>query len=593
MYILGLSFFYHESAAALVKDGVLIAAAAEERFSRKKHDSGFPTQSVKFCLEEAGIGGKDLDFAVFYEKPFLKFERLLLSCISSFPSSYKLFRDSMLAFLSEKIWVKSIIANRVGVERNKVLFVPHHLSHAASAFYCSPYQEAAVLTLDGVGEWSCGGLGVGSGTKISLFKELRFPHSLGLLYSAFTDYLGFEVNDGEYKVMGMAPYGEPKYAEKIYNLLKVAQNGALKLDMNYFTFHKSPSQNVAKKFLDLFGPPRERGSHFFTPSSNYPIYFGEKPTNYEELAERNQYFADIAASIQKVTEEVILKMVNYLYNETKNENLVMAGGVTLNSVANGRVVQESPFSGIFIQPAAGDDGGALGAALYIYHHVLGEKRGFVMEHPYWGKAYTEKEIRKFLEDKEIKYKYISDVEDLAGWIASRLSKGEVIALFQGRFEWGPRALGNRSILADPRKEEMKDIVNVKIKFREPYRPFAPVVLEEKADEYFEDNFRDNYPAKFMLTVCQVRGDKKKVIPAVTHVDGSARPQTIDRGTNPLYRLILEKFEKIAGVPVLLNTSFNLKGEPIVASPENAYNTFTKSGIDHLILERFVISKNAV
>ena len=591
MYILGLSFFYHEAAAALIKDGELVAASAEERFSRKKHDSSYPELAIKFCLEQAGISEKDLDYVVFYEKPFLKFERLFLTSLGTYPDSYRLFRESMLSFLPEKLWVTSIIRDKLDINRGKILTVPHHISHAASSYYCSPFEEAAVLTLDGVGEWSCGSYGIGTLNKLRISKEIRFPHSIGLLYSAFTAFLGFEVNDGEYKVMGMAPYGTPKYADKVYQLMKVNSDGSIKLNMKYFRFHNSPDQNVTSNFTELFGEPRDKDLHFFTPASGYPSYFGDKPSNYEEIAKLNQHYADIAASLQLVTEEIILKMVDHVHTKTKQENLVIAGGVGLNSVANGRVVRESKFRHVYIQPAAGDDGAALGAALYVYHHILGNKRKFVMTHAYYGKDFSEKEIKSFLDSKKIKYRFVEDKDKLASFVADALSKKEVVGLYQGRFEWGPRALGNRSIIADPRSEEMKEIVNTKIKFREPYRPFAPAVLEEKANEYFElKDANSNYLAKFMLMVCPVKEDKKKLIPAVTHVDGSARLQTVDKDTNPLYRKIIEKFEEKTGVAVIMNTSFNLKGEPIVTTPENAYNTFMKSGLDYLVMERFVISK---
>lgn len=592
MYILGLSFFYHEAAAALIKDGEIIAASAEERFSRQKHDSSYPKLAIEFCLEQAGITAKDLDYVVFYEKPFVKFERLFMTALATFPDSYRFFRESMLSFLPEKLWVRNIIKDKLGVGRDKILSVPHHLSHAASSFYCSPFEEAAVITLDGVGEWSCGSYGVGKTNKLSITKELRFPHSIGLLYSAFTSFLGFEVNDGEYKVMGMAPYGTPRYSDKVHQLLKVANDGSIKLNMKYFCFHASLDQNVTAEFVKLFGKPRDKNLHFFTPTSGYPSYFGKKPTNYTEVANLNQHYADIAASLQLVTEEVILKIVEHVYQTTKKSNLVMAGGVALNSVANGRVVRESKFKNVYIQPAAGDDGGALGAALYIYHHVLGKKRNSTLNKAYLGKEFSEAEIKHFLDERKIKHRFVADKEKLADFIASALAKKEVVGLYQGRFEWGPRALGNRSIIADPRSEEMKEIVNTKIKFREPYRPFAPAVLEEKADEYFDlEEAKNNYLAKFMLMVAPVKENKKKVIPAVTHVDGSARLQTVDKVDNPLYRKIIEKFEEKTGVAVIMNTSFNLKGEPIVTTPENAYNTFMKSGLDYLVMERFVVSKN--
>lgn len=591
MYILGISAFYHESAAAIIKDGILVAAAAEERFTRKKHDSRFPIEAVKFCLEEAGISPSQINYAVFYEKPLIKFERLLTSSLASYPFSYRLFREAMLSALTEKLWVKSVIANKLEISGSKILFVPHHLSHAASSYYCSPFDKAAILTLDGVGEWSVGTYGLASENKLILKKELRFPHSLGLLYSAFTAFLGFEVNDGEYKVMGMAPYGQPRYKEKVYQLLKFYEDGSFKLDLSYFAFHRSPDQNVTDKFYKLFGAPRGGDELFFTKTSGFPSYFGKPPPNFEELANRNQHYADIASSIQKVTEEIILRMAIYLKSQTKQENLCFAGGVALNSVANGTLLRQSGFKNIFVQPAAGDDGGAVGAALYIYHHVLNKKREFSMDHAYWGKNYSIDEIKTFLDHHKIKYRHFKDQNEQAKTLARLLTSGKVVGLYQGRFEWGPRSLGNRSIIADPRQEKMKDIVNTKIKFREPYRPFAPVVLEERAKDFFEIKSTDYQLGKFMLMTAPVKKSKKIVIPAVTHIDGSARVQLLDKNTNPLLRQIIQEFAKTTKVPVLLNTSFNLRGEPIVTTPQNAYNTFINSGLDYLVLENFLISKN--
>jgi carbamoyltransferase len=591
MYILGISCFYHDSAAALIKDGKLVAAAEEERFSRIKHDSDFPSKAIRFCLEHAGISEKDLDYAVFYEKPFHKFERILMSSMQMFPRSWKVFREAMMAWLGEKLWVKSIIKDKVGIEADRILFGEHHLSHAASAFYPSPFEEAAFLTVDGVGEWATTTMGIGRNTEIKIQKEIKFPHSLGLLYSAFTAFLGFRVNNGEYKVMGMAPYGKPKYIDKIYNnLIKLAEDGSFRINMDYFSYHYSDEKTFNSRFVDLFGKPRERESSFFTSGTRYPSYFGDKPANFQELCRENEHYADIAASIQKVTEEILLKLINSLHKETGLKKLCLAGGVALNSVANGRIMRETPFEEIFIQPAAGDGGGALGAALHVYHGLIGKPRNFVLEHAFWGKAYSEKEIKTFLDDNNIPYKYYKEEKDLLPRITDDLVNGRVVGLFQGRFEWGPRALGNRSILADPRSEKMKDTVNIKIKFREPFRPFAPVIMEEETDEYFEGGeIARQFPARYMLFVLPFKENKADTISAVNHM-GTGRLQTIREEWNPRYYRIIKSFKEATGIPVLLNTSFNLRGEPIVNTPANAYNTFINSGIDVLVMENFMIRK---
>ena len=591
MYILGISCFYHDSAAVIIKDGKLIAGAEEERFTRIKHDFDFPENAISFCLDFAGITAKDLDFVVFYEKPFHKFERILMTSFQSFPKSWKIFRESMITWLGDKLWVKNIIKDKIGVAANKILFGDHHLSHAASAFFPSPFDEAAILTLDGVGEWTTATMGVGKGTEIKLLKEIKFPHSLGLLYSAFTAFLGFKVNNGEYKVMGMAPYGEPRYVDKIYNnLIRVADDGSFWLDMDYFSFHYSDERTFNSKFENLFGKPRSPEIQFFTSSTRFPSYFGEKPSNFNELCKENEHYADIAASIQRVTVEIILKMANALHKETGLKKLCIAGGVGLNSVANGKLLLETPFEELFIQPAAGDSGGALGSALLAYHAMLGKQRDFVQEHNYWGKSYPESEIKDFLENNNISYEHISDDEALLDMLVDDIVKGKIIGWYQGRFEWGPRALGNRSILADPRSEEMKDIVNIKIKFREPFRPFAPVILEENASEFFYgDDIVKQFPARYMLLVLPFKENKGETINAVNHM-GTGRLQTIREEWNPRYYRIVKKFGEATGIPVLLNTSFNLRGEPIVTSPANAFNTFSKSGIDVLIMENFVVKK---
>ena len=592
MHILGISCFYHDAAAALLRDGQLIAAAEEERFTRVKHDFDFPENAIRFCLDYAGISGKDLDYVVFYEKPFHKFERILMTTFQTFPRSWNVFREAMLTWLSDKLWVKNTIRNKVGTENERILFGEHHLSHAASAFYPSPFEEAAILTADGVGEWATTTMGIGKGTDIKLLKEIRFPHSLGLLYSAFTAFLGFQVNEGEYKVMGMAPYGKPLYVDRIYdNLVEVADDGSFRVNMDYFSYHYSDKKMVNSRFEALFGKPRVPEMPFFTSNSRFPSYYGEKPADYSELCRQNRYYADIAASIQRVTEEVMLKLANSLHKETGLRKLCIAGGVGLNSVANGRILRETPFEELFIQPSAGDGGGALGAALYAWHGLLGQPRDFVLEHAYWGKGYSEREIKDFLDNNNISYEYFPHDEKLSDRVVADLIDGKVVGWFQGRFEWGPRALGNRSILADPRSERMKDLVNMKIKFREPFRPFAPVIIEENTGDFFHDgvNAARQFPARYMLFVLPLKEDKADIIAAVNHM-GTGRLQTIREEWNPRYYQIVKRFGEATGVPVLLNTSFNLRGEPIVSSPTDALNTFSKSGIDVLVLQNFVVRK---
>jgi len=591
MNILGISCYFHDAAAALLRDGQLAAAAEEERFTRKKHDYEFPRHAIEFCLTAAGLRAADLDYVVFFEKPFVKFERILLCSMQTFPRSHRVFRKAMVTWLGDKLWVRHLIQRELGVPASRILFSEHHLSHAASAFLCSPFDEAAIMTVDGVGEWATASCGVGRGTDITLLKELRFPHSLGLLYSAFTAFLGFEVNEGEYKVMGMAPFGTPRYVDRVYKVIRPARDGSFELDMDYFSFHCSANATFNHKFEALFGPPRDPESKFFTPATGYPSYFGEKPAKYDALGRLNQHYADIAASIQLVTEEVLLGMARALHRETGLTRLCMAGGVALNSVANRRILAETPFEEIYIQPAAGDGGGALGAALYGYHTVLGKPRSFVMEHAAWGAECGPEAVERFLQDANIGYQRFDEETRLVERAVEHLQAGKVVGWCHGRFEWGPRALGHRSILADPRRAEMKDIVNVKIKFREPFRPFAPSVLVERAGDYFGlPDAAKHYPARFMLYVAEVREDHRATIPAVTHVDGTGRLQTVRREWNPRYYRLIETFGQATGVPVLLNTSFNLKGEPIVNTPQEAFRTFTLSGMDVLVLEDCMIEK---
>lgn len=592
MHILGISCYFHDAAAALLRDGQLLAAAEEERFSRRKHDYEFPQKAIEFCLRSGDIHGQDLDYVVFFEKPFLKFERLLLTSMQMFPRSGRVFRDAMVTWLGDKIWITNLIQKKLGIPAQRVLFSEHHLSHAASAFFCSPFSEAAILTVDGVGEWTTASLGVGNGTEISLKSEIRFPHSIGLLYSAFTAFLGFEVNEGEYKVMGMAPFGEPRYMDKVRKLIKLNDDGSFELDMDYFSFHYSSDRTFSTKFTDLFGPQRNPEANFFTSGSGYPSYFGAKPSNFVELCRRNQYYADVAASIQAIVEEVMLKMAWNAYRETGLKRLCLAGGVALNSVANGRILRETPFDEVFVQPAAGDAGGALGAALFGYHSVLGNPRSFTMQHAYWGEAHGPEVVEDFLVGNNIPHRRFDSDDRLIEQTVDRLIQGKVIGWSQGRFEWGPRALGNRSILADPRRTDMKELVNIKIKFREPFRPFAPSILASKAPEFFEIAERSggNYVNRFMLNVVPVRAEKQSVVPAITHVDGTARLQTVDEESNPRYFRLIKAFNDATGVPVVLNTSFNLRGEPIVNTPEEAFKTFSRSGMDALVLGDYLIEK---
>ncbi|MFA5507273.1 MAG: carbamoyltransferase N-terminal domain-containing protein [Vulcanimicrobiota bacterium] len=593
MNVLGISAFYHDSAAALLMDGEVVAAAQEERFSRIKFDAGFPHKTIEYCLQEGGISKEDLDYVVFYEKPLPKFQRILQSSLSTFPKSWKVFREAMMTWFSEKLWVKGKIMEWLDVPAEKLLFVDHHMSHAASAVFCAPFEEAAVLTIDGVGEWTTTARGRsttsfedGNINKIVLDEELRFPHSLGLLYSAFTAWEGFMVNSGEYKLMGMAPYGDPKYLDKIERVIKIHDDGSFHLNLDYFSFHHSATHTFSQKFVDLFGAPRPVEGDFFTERT------GGVEGRVKE-AEKNQYYADIAASIQRTTEEVVLKMANSLHHSTGCKNLVMAGGVALNSVANGRLMRETPFEQVFIQPNAGDAGGALGAALYAWHVLLKKPRKHIMEHAYYGQGYTPDEIQTTLDSLGLKYSRFDETQDLAGRVVEAILDQQVIALHQGRFEWGPRALGNRSIMADSRNPEMKDIINTKIKFREPFRPFAPVVPEDDAPKYFDlGPAEGQYPQRFMLMVSPVLEDKQEEIPTVSHM-GTGRLQTVREEWNPLYHGIVSQFGQATGIPVLVNTSYNLRGEPLVSSPQDAFNTFEASDIDMMVVAPFVVEKSTM
>ena len=598
--VLGISAFYHDSAACLVIDGEIVAAAQEERFSRIKHDHRFPRQAARYCLSEANLSANELDYVAFYDKPLLKFDRLLETYLDYSPSGFRSFLKSMPLWMSEKLWMPDLIRTemaRAGGEDDerkakklgrkfkwKLLFGDHHESHAASAFYPSPFEEAAILTMDGVGEWATSSTGIGKGNELTLLEELRYPNSLGLLYSAFTYYTGFKVNSGEYKVMGLAPYGEPAYVDLIKkHLLEVRDDGSLKLNQDYFGYSQTLRMTNGA-FDKLFGgPPR-------------------KPES--EIGQREM---DLARSIQVITEEVMLKMAHHVQRETKMKHLCLAGGVALNCVGNGRVLKEVPFDEIWIQPAAGDAGGSVGVALAIWHRYLAKPRtprGDGMKGSYLGPRDTEDEIERYLRENNMPHTRYSR-EQLPEVIAELIAQGKVIGLHQGRMEFGPRALGCRSIIGDARSPEMQAVMNLKIKYRESFRPFAPSVLREHVSEWFELDVDSPY----MLLVAdvvrekridtndtQLKGlDKLKVrrseIPAVTHVDHSARIQTVTRETNPLYWEIIEAFRRKTGCPVIVNTSFNVRGEPIVCTPADSYRCFMRTEMDYLVLETFVLSKD--
>lgn len=567
MYILGISCYYHDSAAVLLKDGILIAASEEERFSRIKHDNSFPSLAIAFCLQKAGITTEDLDYVVFYEKPFRKFERLLLNSLANAPASLSFFRESMKEWFFDKLWIKSNIVSKLNIHPSTLLFCEHHLSHMASSFLCSPFQKAALLSIDGVGEWTTTSWGVGNGNKIAIQEEIRFPNSLGLLYSAFTVFAGYEANEGEYKLMGLAPYGKPRYVDKIYKIINVAPDGSFSLDFNYFSYQYDIKGIYTKKFEELFGT---------------------KNKNPDEII---RYYADIAASIQFVLEETLLKMVEHIYKKTQLDYLCFAGGVALNSKANWKILTKSKFKELFIQPAAGDAGGALGAALWLYYTVLQHKRSYTMKHAYYGGSESSDMVKKTLDQQNISYRMVKNDALLIEEVAGTLSEGKVVGWVQEEFEWGPRALGHRSILADPRSKKMKDIVNKKIKFREAFRPFAPSVIFEEADNYFSiENKKSHAPFSFMLYVVPVKENKRDNLGAITHADGTARPQIVDKNSNERYYNLIKAFGKKTGVPVILNTSFNLKGEPIVNTTKQAFSTFMKSGLDTLVVNNFIIKK---
>ena len=565
MNILGISAFYHDSACCLVRDGRIISAVQEERFTRKKHDFSFPENAINYCLGDSGLKGKDLDFIAFYDKPFLKFERILETYLAYAPIGICSFIKAMPLWIKQKIWMKELIRKQLDYD-GKIIFTEHHESHAASAFFPSPFQEAVFITIDGVGEWATASYGVGKDNDIHILKELHFPHSLGLLYSAFTYYTGFKVNSDEYKVMGLAPYGKPKYKDLILSeLMDLKKDGSFKLNMKYFNYCAGLTM-TNRKFEKLFGgTPRKPESRL------------------------TQHDMDLACSVQKVAEEVILCMAEHVHAETGCKNLCLAGGVALNCVGNGRILMEGPFENIWIQPAAGDAGGALGTALFVWYQYLENKRVAdgkkdFQQGSYLGPKFESDYISDYLERSSIPHVELGE-EEIPDKVADLIDAQKVIGWFQGRMEFGPRALGNRSIIGDARSPKMQEIMNLKIKFRESFRPFAPSVIKERVSDYFEIDIESPY----MLLVSPVKREVSS-IPAVTHVDYSARIQTVDKDDNSLYYRLIAKFNEKYGCPVIINTSFNVRGEPIVCTPEDAYLCFMRTNMDYLIMGNFLIEK---
>ncbi len=559
MNILGISCFYHDSAACLLQDGKIIAAASEERFNRQKNSPAFPVNAINFCIQKANLTVDDINYIGFYEKPFLKFYRVLLSHLRAYPFSFKNFLDTIPNWLEERLILPLLLKKELGYE-GKVLFIKHHLSHAASAFLVSPFEEAAILTADGVGEWGTMSLGVGKGKDIKVFKEIHFPNSLGLLYTAVTTYLGLEALIGEGKIMGLAGYGKPCYLDKFREMVTVKPDGSFMIDQRFFGFNKG-SRMYSNRLIKALGRDR-------------------KPQ--EKIEQRH---CDIAASLQKFTEDVLIIIANNLYNDSKMDKLCLAGGLFLNCVVNSRILENTPFKEVFIQPAAGDSGGALGVASYIYHSLLNNNRSCVMQDAYLGPDFSQNQMRRALVNNGINFKEFSD-GSLFKYVAQRLSQNKIIGWFQGRMEFGPRALGNRSILANPGNPEMKDLLNQRVKKREFFRPYAPAVLEEKITEFF--NAKQFSP--FMLLSAEVNKDKKTIIPAVTHIDGSARVQSVSKNINPRLWNLIKEFESITGLAVILNTSFNLNREPIVCAPEEAVSCFKRSQMDCLVLGNYVAEK---
>ena len=566
MYSLGISCYYHDSAAAILKDGHVVAAVEEERFSRKKFDDGFPRMAIDWCLKEAGITPEQINSVAFYDKPVLKFERLLDNYIAVAPRGLYSFLNVIPKWLHKRLWIKEEIKKHMRGYQGNIIFPEHHMSHAAHAFFTSPFDEAAILTVDGVGEWSTTSFGSAENTSIKLTNDIRWPHSIGMFYSAFTYFLGFKVNEGEYKLMGLSAYGKPKYYDLIMeNLVDVKNDGSIHLNMKYFSFTYDKVM-TNQKFSDLFGiPPRKEDSK----------------------AEQIHY--DIAASAQLVLEDILLKMVNHVHKKTGMPNLCFGGGVALNGVANYRILKEGPFENIHIPPSPGDGGSAVGCAQYLYYCHDKNKRMIednverIKNNIFVGPSHSNDEIKSFLDTNKIDYKFL-ETNSLLQTVAKLIVEGNVVGWYQGKMEWGPRALGNRSIIADPRNAKMKDILNEKIKHRESFRPFAPCILEEYASEYFDVDVSSPY----MLLVAPVKKPEK--IPAVTHVDGTARLQTVSKDINLLFYNLITEFYKITGIPVLINTSMNVRGEPIVDTPEQAYNMIVKTDMDYIVMGDYIIKK---
>ena len=566
MYTLGISCYYHDSAAALLNNGKVIAAVEEERFSRKKFDDGFPKMAIDWCLKEAGINAGQINSVAFYDKPVLKFDRLLDNYIGVAPRGFSSFLDVIPKWLHKRLWVKDEINKHLEGFKGETIFPEHHMSHAAHTFFTSPFDEAAILTVDGVGEWSTTTFGMGNDIDIKLISDIRWPHSLGLFYSAFTYFLGFKVNEGEYKLMGLSSYGKPKYYDKILDeLIDVKNDGSIHLDMKYFAFTYDKYM-TNQNFSDLFGIP---------------------PRKHDEKAEQIHY--DIGASAQLVLEDILLKMVNHVHSKTKMKNLCIGGGVGLNGVANYRILKDGPFENLHIPPSPGDGGSAVGCAQYLYHCFAKNKRIVqqsserIANNIYVGPEYSNDEIKSFLEKNKISYEFL-DTQALLKNTAKLISEGNIVGWYHGKMEWGPRALGNRSILADPRDANMKDILNEKIKHRESFRPFAPSILEEYVTEYFDIDVSSPY----MLLVAQVKKPEK--IPAVTHIDGTSRLQSVSKEVNPLYYDLINEFYNITGVPVIINTSMNVMGEPIVNTPEQAHAMILKTDMDSLVMGNYLIGK---
>lgn len=570
MYILGISCFYHDSSACLLKDGNVIVAALEERFTRKKHDTSFPINAIRFCLEKEDITIKDIDYIGFYEKPLLKAERILHQHLEVFPKSYKTFIFSFPSLINEKLRIPNVIKKKLEY-KGDILFIEHHLAHAASAFLTSPFQKSAILTVDGVGEWTTTAYGIGDGNHIHLIKEIKFPHSLGLLYSTITAYLGFTVNNSEYKVMGLSAYGNKNkrtnpYYRKFKKVVDIKKDGSYQLDMSYFAFHYS-DRMPSPKMCKLFGGPVSKKD-----------------------AEMTQRHKDIAAALQMVTEEVMIKMLNYIYKVTRCKNIVLAGGVALNSVCNGKILKNTPFKKIWIQPDAGDGGTSMGVAFYIYNTILDYKRNYILKNIYLGPEYSTEYIRHFLDKNEINYSEFKNNKELVKTTAELIFENKIIGWFREGMEWGPRALGARSILANPTNPQMKDILNFKVKHREGFRPFAPVVCKDDVLRYFDCDKPIPKLTDFMLMVLPIKKYFQKKIPAITHIDGSGRLQTIERSQNFLYYELIKEFGKLSGIPILINTSFNIRGEPIVCTPYDAYKCMMGTGIDYLVIDKFLIKR---